>query len=220
MDQVRTVRLYGSLGTKFGRIHKVVANSASQAVQALTHRCPGLGPWLVESKDRGEGYAVFYGNKNLREQDLEVLCAHDEDIRIAPIILGSKNGGLFNVIIGVVLVVVGAVITYFGGGIVGVPIMNMGYAMIIGGIVQLLTPIPKGRSSKDRADDEANTYFNGPINVQAQGNCVQLQYGELIVGSAVISAGIDVRDDVYAPYNGPVSGGGGGGGDNQWTLEA
>ena len=133
--------------------------------------------------------------------------------------MGSKNGGVFNVIIGVVLVVVGAVISYFGGGI-GVPIMNMGFAMIIGGVVQLLTPIPKGKSSKDRADDEASTYFNGPINVQAQGNCVQLQYGELIVGSAVISAGIDVRDDVYAPYNGPVSGGGGGGGDNQWTLEA
>ena len=219
MDQVRTVRLYGSLGAKFGRVHKVVAASAAQAMRALIQRRPGLGPWLVSSKERGEGYAVFYGKKNLREQDLEVLCSHEDDIRIAPIVIGAKNGGVFNIILGVVLVVVGTVATAFGYGAIGVPLVNMGYAMIIGGVVQLLTPIPKGRSSRDSPQDEASTFFNGPTNVQAQGNPVQLWYGEVIGGSAVISAGIDVEDGVYAPYNGPVSGGGGGGGDNEWHLE-
>jgi hypothetical protein len=85
--------------------------------------------------------------------------------------------------------------------------------MIAGGVVQLLTPLPKGLHSKDSAGNMPSYSFNGPVNTQAQGNPVPLLYGgPLKVGSAVISAGIDTLETVYAQGGLTVGHMGGGGG--------
>lgn len=222
MDQVTTIRLYGSLGRKFGRVHHLAVSNAAEAVRALGVLYAEFDAWLTAAKDRGEGYAVFYGDNNLKEQELH-LPALGKDIRIAPVILGSKSGGWFNIILGAVLIVVGSVLTAYGFGAIGAPLIGMGWGMVVGGVAQLLTPTPKGMSSKDRPENIPSYNFNGPINTQAQGNPVPLLYGELIVGSAVISAGISVEDEQYipqAPGTGPGYGGGGGGGAPGWYTQA
>lgn len=208
---IRTVRLYGVLGARFGRVHRLAVASCAEAVRALGHQLRGFNEFLATSKDRGLHYAVFYGKKNLSKDQL-TFPAGDDDIRIAPIISGAKKGGVFQIIIGIILVVVGVIINaYTGAG--GNIFIQMGVAMIVGGIVQLLTPTPKGRGSKDRPENEPSYAFNGPLNTQAQGNPVPLLYGELIVGSAVISAGIDAVDHaIVFPGNGGGGGEGGGGG--------
>lgn len=208
--QVRTIRLYGRLGAKFGRVHRMAVGSAAEAVRALGSQLRGFDAFLTQSKDMGLGYAVFYGKHNLKQDDLQNPCGSDE-IRIAPMYLGAKNAGVFNIILGVVLVVVGALITPYTGPL-GAALMNMGYAMIIGGIVQLLTPTPKGRSAEDRPENKPSAVFSGAINTQAQGHPVQVLYGELIVGSAVLSAGIDAVDNAYTPSTAPRLGYMGGGG--------
>lgn len=220
---METIRLYGSLGRKFGRVHhlELATGSVAEAIRALGVLYAEFDSWLTAAKDRGEGYAVFYGDNNLEQQELQ-LPALGRDIRIAPVILGSKSGGVFNIILGAVLVVVGAILAPYSGGL-SVALMNMGYAMIVGGVVQLLTPTPKGMASKDRPENTPSYNFNGPVNTQAQGNPVPLLYGELIVGSAVISAGISVQDEQYipqAPSTGPGYGGGGGGGAPGWYTQA
>jgi predicted phage tail protein len=65
---------------------------------------------------------------------------------------------------------------------------------VLGGVAQMLSPQQKGLSSKDSPDNGASYNFNGPVNTQAQGNPVPLLYGRMIVGSAVISAGIYAED--------------------------
>ena len=225
-DQVRTIRLYGVLGAKFGRVHRMAVESAAEAIRALGSQLEGFDAFLTQSKDKGLGYAVFYGKQNLAEEELHNLAG--EDIRIAPMILGSKNGGVFNIILGAVLIVVGGIISGMSGGLaapIGGALISMGWGMIIGGVVQLLTPVPKGSSAKDRPENTPSHAFNGPINTQAQGNPVPVLYGELIVGSAVISAGISAVDQAYVPTStatsggGTGSGGGGGGGAPPWHGE-
>jgi len=76
--------------------------------------------------------------------------------------------------------------------------------MILGGVVQLLTPIPKG-SAANTAANAPSYVFNGAVNTQAQGNPVPLLYGRMIVGSAVISAGIKAED--YSPVTAGVGAG-------------
>ena len=145
------------------------------------------------------GFSVFYGKRNLKESDLRSTA--DADIRIAPILMGSKNGGWLSIIVGAVLIVIGGVIagwTFGAGAPVGTAIAMMGVSMIAGGVVQLLTPVQKGRSSRDRPENEPSYNFNGPINTQAQGNPVSVVYGEVIVGSAVLSAGISSVDQAYS----------------------
>jgi len=216
--ECRAVRLYGRLGTKFGRVHYLSVHNASEAVRALGCLFPEFDAYLTQSKDRGEGYGVFYGKRNLDKTELRDPSG-GEDIRIAPFMLGNKNGGWVNIIVGIVLIVVGVFL--FETGPVATALISAGIGMIAGGVVQLLTPIPKGTSAKDRPDQAASYSFNGPINTQAQGNPVQVLYGKLHVGSAVLSAGINAVDQAIVPtgVNGAGYGGGGGGGYPAYQAE-
>lgn len=132
----------------------------------------GLAEHWMSAKDRGIAYAIFVGDRNVSEDELSHPVGND-DIRIVPIIMGSKNGGVFSIILGAVLVVVGAIGAYtpfgqaYGGAVWGPYVMAAGYSMMAGGVVQLLTPMPKGLSSKDKPANTPSYAFNGPINTEA-----------------------------------------------------
>lgn len=219
MDKVRTIRLYGLLGAKFGRVHRFAVDSAAEAVHAMGVMIPGFEAYLTKAKDRGEGYAVFYGKQNLTEELLS-MPSGDRDIRIAPIMFGAKKAGMGSIIAGAVLVVIGAFLSVTGiFAWAGVPLMKLGAAMIVGGVVQMLMPVPKGNAAGDRPENTPSEMFNGPINTQAQGRCVPVLYGRVIVGSAVISAGIETKDQAIVRSDRGFFGSGGGGGDfggNKW----
>lgn len=185
VEKIRTIRLYGILGSKFGRVHELAVNNAAEAIRALSMMVPGFQKFLVESKSQGLDFTVFLGKQNIGEDQLQYPPG-SHDIRIAPVVRGSKRGGIFQTIIGVVLMV--ASIWY-------PPLFNVGLALSMGGVAQLLAPQAPGLSSSDRPNNRPNYGFNGPVNTSAQGNPVPLLYGEAIVGSAVISAGIYVGDD-------------------------
>lgn len=192
-ESVRTVRLYGVLGTTFGREFQLSVASPKEAIRALCVIVPGFERFLNTSKQRGLTYAVFSGKRNLNDDELS-MDQSSADIRIAPVILGSKRGGVFQTILGVALVAVGAVASYFGGGAVGVPLMQFGAAMALGGVVQMLSPQTIGLASKQSADNKASYAFGGVTNTTAQGNPVPLLYGRRRIGGAIISAGIYVED--------------------------
>ncbi|SAI70462.1 Phage-related protein%2C tail component [Bordetella ansorpii] len=67
-------------------------------------------------------------------------------------------------------------------------------ALALGGITQMLAPQQRGLSTRDSPDNGASYNFNGPVNTTAQGNPVPVLYGEMFVGSAVVSAGIYAED--------------------------
>lgn len=196
MEKVRTVRLYGKLGAKFGRSFRLAVSSPAEAIRALACQLKGFERHLRESKEQGVAYAVFVGARNLREDEL-VLPPGNDDIRIAPIIAGAKRGGLFQLVLGAALLGLAfwnpsflAAKGLFSAGSLGL----MGASMALGGVVQLLSPQPAGLSVKDSPDNGANYNFNGPVNTQAQGNPVPVLYGRMIVGGAVVSAGIYAED--------------------------
>lgn len=184
MDKVRCVRLYGVLGARFGRVHRVVAVNASQAIKALCILVPGFEEFLTNSKERGLTYSVFIGGQNIDQKGLAYPVGKD-DIRIAPVVMGSKRGGLFQTILGVALLV--ASVWYPA-------LLPFAITTLAGGVASLLSPQAQGLSSEDAPENRASYAFNGPVNTSAQGNPVPPLYGELIVGSAVISAGIYAED--------------------------
>ncbi|MCS6474475.1 tail assembly protein, partial [Burkholderia thailandensis] len=62
------------------------------------------------------------------------------------------------------------------------------------GITQMLSPQQAGLAGV--ADNGTSYYFNGPVNSAAQGEPLPLVYGEMIVGSKVVSSGIYTEDRV------------------------
>ena len=71
---------------------------------------------------------------------------------------------------------------------------SVGTSMILGGVAQMIAPTPKSSDPSERPENKPSYAFNGAVNTTAQGQPVPVGYGRLIVGSAVISAGIDVDE--------------------------
>lgn len=221
-EKLRTIRLYGSLGRKFGRVHRLAVSSVQEAIRALRVVCPGFEQELMTSKDRGIGYGIWVGKENFKDTKQFRYPVGNDDIRIAPILMGAKRGGLMQIFIGIVIVVAavwtggaaagaaGAAGGAAGGGaaagagagagsFLGVTggyavAAQMGAALALGGLVQFLSPVSSVSGSGSSSDNGSSYNFSGAVNTQAQGGPVPLLYGEMTVGSAVISAGIYAED--------------------------
>ena len=187
--KLRTVRLYGVLGARFGRVHRLAVSSTAEAVRALRVIAPGFEKFLMNAKDNGLTFAVFNGKRNL-DQDALAYPVGGEDIRIAPVIVGSKSSGLFTTILGTALAVVGVVTSEYGGGF----LIGIGASMALGGVVQMLSPQQSGLASSSGPNNGTSYYFNGAVNSNAMGDCVPVGYGRMRVGSKVISASISAAD--------------------------
>lgn len=190
--KLRTVKLYGPMRSRFGREYDLNVSSPAEAIRALCVQVPGFKKYLADSKAAGLTFAIFIGKRNVGEDGLNDPAGQDE-IRIAPIIEGSKRGGVLQTVLGVVLIVVGAYMNFVAPGS-GAGFMQMGFAMALGGVIQMLSPQPRGLGAKDDPDNQPSYSMNGAVNTQAQGNPVPLAYGRLIVGSALISGGIYSED--------------------------
>ncbi|CAB3633959.1 MAG: tail assembly protein [Achromobacter sp.] len=199
-DRTRVVRLYGWLGARFGREHRLAVASPAEAVRALCALLPGFERALANSEQRGVRFACFAGRRNLSEDELGHPVGADA-IRIAPVLAGAKNGGLFQTVLGAVLIAAaafysgGLTAAFTAGGMVQAT-ATLGLSMMLGGVAQMLSPQQRLLSARDRPENGASYNFNGPVNTTAQGNPVPLLYGEMFVGSATISAGIYSEDQV------------------------
>ncbi len=190
------IELGGALGKTFGRAHDRLIRTTAEAINALSKTICGFEQYLNTSKNRGLTYAVFKGKRNIGKDDL-CFPVTGEVIRIIPVVIGSKKAGLLQTVLGAVLVVVGVAVGYLSGGTlsaVGYGAAKLGAAMMLGGVVQMLSPQPSGLASKQDAENRASYAFGGVTNTAAQGNPVPLLYGRRRIGGAIISAGIYVED--------------------------
>lgn len=192
----RTVKLYGVLRKHFGRKYVLDVQSPREAVQALCIMLPGFEKFLATGEERGLVFTVFSGRRNLAPEELDLQGSDAEEIRIAPIIQGSKQGGLFQVVLGAVLVVAGALTGGLSSG-VGIALMAGGAALALGGVVQMLSPTAK-TGSLDRNEDGNNpSYgFGSAVTTIAQGNPYPVLYGEREIGGAIESGGVYPQDQL------------------------
>ena len=196
MARLTTIRLYGVLGARFGRVHRLAVQTSAEAVKALCINLDGLESYLLNAKKNGMTFAVFRGRRNIGADDFKNL-AGSTDIRIAPVMEGAKKAGLFQTILGAVMVVAGIVVTgmtFGSAGVIGAGRVSAGIGMMAGGIYQMLSPQPKGLQGRDDPDNKPSYAFGGSVNTLAMGNPVALLYGEREIGGAIISAGIVAED--------------------------
>ncbi|MDE9475259.1 tail assembly protein [Xenorhabdus bovienii] len=189
MNTLRTIRLSGVLIPQFGREHKLAVSSTLEAIRALSVMIDGFEKFLLTAKERGLTFAVFIGKRNINRDELEL--SGEGDIRIVPVIIGSKKAGIFQTILGAVMVVAGV---FAWATPWGVPLVMSGVSMMLGGVVQMLSPMPGGLARREDPDNKPSYAFGGPVNSVAQGNPVPIGYGKRRIGGAIISAGIYAED--------------------------
>ncbi|MGT5053939.1 tail assembly protein, partial [Escherichia coli] len=70
-----------------------------------------------------------------------------------------------------------------------------GASMILGGVAQMLAPKARTPTATNTDNGRQNTYFSSLDNMVAQGNVLPVLYGEMRVGSRVISQEVSTRDE-------------------------
>lgn len=193
MARLTTIRLYGALGARFGRVHRLAVQTSAEAVKALCVNFDGFESYLMNAKKNGMVFAVFRGKRNIGVEDYQNLGGNN-DIRIAPVMEGAKKAGIFQTILGAVMVIAGAVAFFGFGQPWGVNLMIAGGSTMAGGVYQMLSPQPKGLQGRDDPDNKPSYAFGGAVNTIAMGNPVPVLYGEREIGGAIISAGIVAED--------------------------
>lgn len=207
MEMVRTVVFTGPLAEKFGEKFEFAANSIAEVTRALCVMVPGFEKFMMESKDNDMAFAVLVDDQDYGEEELHNPLGSSKEVHFIPVIGGAKKGGILQIIVGAVLIAAAfAAVFFLGPGAIpfAKAMIGMGVSMIVGGVVQMLSPQPK-LGKNDRKDDPSSAVFNGTVNVQAQGASVPLAYGEIFAGSVVISAGINASDNYVIPGRPPTS---------------
>jgi predicted phage tail protein len=190
-----TVKLYGAL-RQFGREFRLSVRTPAEAIKALCVQIQGFERFLSNAKSRGIEFAVFRNSKNLEEKELG-YCGAGE-IRIAPVITGSKRAGALQTIIGVAMVAA----SFFVPGstpaalALSGALLSGGIALTAGGVIQLLSPQAEGLKTSAAPENTPGYAFGSAKNTTASGNPVPLCYGRRRVGGAIISAAIYAEDQM------------------------
>ena len=191
---LRKIKLYGKLAKFIGhRVLEADVATAAEAVRFLLANWPEL-----EAHMSDQHYRVSIGTYDI---DLEELHhpAGAAPISFVPVVAGA--GAVGRILAGIAIIAF-AIVTAGAGLIAGlglgfgastaISIGLVGLSLVVGGVAQLLTPTPKVPQGADGQDDPRKSYsFSGVQNTSRAGTPVPIVYGETLVGSVVISAGID-----------------------------
>jgi len=208
---MKVVKVYGTLRELLGKTRfEFVADTPAQAMRALLVNFPKLQQWLFDSEKNGVAYRVTVGKQKIHNDDVSGLFApwSERDVfSITPVMTGAGRGagmallgaaflGLSFVTFGSSALFAGGTLANFGtaAGIYGTAYGSaalgaLGGALLLGGIAQMISPVPKPPREASRLESNS---FSGIAQTTRQGVPVPIAYGRLFVGSAVISAGLDI----------------------------
>lgn len=181
------VRFYGSL-KQFGTEFRLDCRTPAEVVQALTSQIPKLRQFIQQGLFTVRVGREYLDNRYL-EQGLNQHLKDDSTVHFTPVLKGSKKAGLFQTIVGAVMVVVGAFTSWAGGA----ALIAGGIGLMAGGVAQMLTKMPSMSTGKD-AERKQSTSFSNLSNMAAQGRPMPLAYGRIRVGSLIISQGVETMD--------------------------
>lgn len=186
-------KLRGAL-RQFGKSYPLAVRTPAEAVKALCVQIPGFERYLSNAKSRGLEFAVFRDKRNIGESELNF--SGTGDITIAPVITGSKRGGSLQTIIGSVLIAAAFVLSFTPFAAASPFLYQVGAAMAIGGIIQMLSPQAGGLKTSAAPENTPGYAFGSAKNTTASGNPVPLCIGERRWGGAIISAAIYAEDQM------------------------
>ena len=198
---LRKIKLYGQLAKFIGsRVLEAAVATAAEAVRMLAANFPGLEKHMAD-----QHYRVTVGSYDLTLDEIHDP-AGQQDIMIVPVIAGAGTAG--RIIIGVLLIAAAFIpgfgfaaataatattaATAAGFTAIGAIFAQIGAVLVLGGVAQLLSPVPTIPQGAGSDNDPRKTFnFSGIQQTSRQGVPVPCVYGLTLVGSVVISAGVD-----------------------------
>ena len=189
---LKKIKVYGTLRKFLGQSEfEVDLNTPREAISFL--KCNFLG---VEEHMARQHYTIQCGQKVITE---DLLNLHTkEDIRIIPLV----HGNFFQILLGAGALFGASALpaTILGSELLATlavsALTSIGTSMVVDGVTNMLAPqqnnlSPSGEDSLDPSALASNYSFTGLTNISNAGVPVNLVYGEILVGSIVVSNGVD-----------------------------
>ena len=200
------LKLYGWLRKFCGAASfEIEVQSSLEAIKFLLANFPKLEQ-LIGQPDKY--FRIWTESGKVRPLELEELAhpvGSQTIINFAPAIYG-RGDGLWSFLGGLALIG----LTIATGGAAGFlgplgsqVVLGLGVSLALGGLAQMLTPVPKPTNNEDPRRESYS--ISGITNTSIQGIPVPIQYGEIIAGSIVISLGLKTED--IGSGGGNISGG-------------
>tara|TARA_R100001086_G_scaffold219212_1_gene136013 strand:+ start:520 stop:1095 length:576 start_codon:yes stop_codon:yes gene_type:complete len=179
------IKVYGVLRKYVGQSEfKADINNPNEAFSFLYSNFKGLEKHMSE-----QIYCVKVGDKTISQD--QIFLETNKEIKIIPVV----HGNLFWVAIGAAVKWVAK--KYIANKILNYVITYVAVNMIQKGINQMLSPQEQTQNQQSKQDSldpaalASNYSFTGLTNVTNSGVPVNLAYGEILVGSIVVSNGLD-----------------------------
>ena len=186
---LKKIKVYGTLRKFLGQSEfDVDLNTPREAISFLVCNFKGIEEHMAE-----QFYTIQVGAKVITE-DLLNLNTQD-DIKIIPVV----HGNFFQILLGAGALFGASSITagtFLGSTLLVNALTAVGTSMLIDGVTSMLSPqqnnlSPTGQDALDPAALASNYSFTGLTNISRAGIPVNLVYGEIVVGSIVVSNGVD-----------------------------
>ena len=186
---LKKVKVYGTLRKFLGQAEfEVDLNTPREAISFLVCNFKGIEKHMAE-----QFYTIQVGSRIITEDLLNFRS--QDDIKIIPVVHGNflpillGAGALF----GASAITAG---TFLGSTLLVTSLQAIGATLLIDGVTSMLTPqidtSPiSGLNSTDPSALASNYSFTGLTNISNAGVPVNLVYGEIMVGSIVVSNGVD-----------------------------
>ena len=209
---LKTIKLYGILGQKFGREFKLDVANTREAMRALSVQIAGFEHFMLHAHEQGLRFAVFLKIKNssnkrgkkrpaiydhetkrlitgdnIGEEQLDMNTEADT-IHIVPCVMGAGgNNGILQLVLGAILIAASFIPGI--GQAAQVALIGAGAGMAMGGVASMLMPKIDNTQDQNQDGNRANKGFGGAVTTVAQGNPVPILYGQREIGGFIVSAG-------------------------------
>ena len=141
-----TVKLYGELGARYGRVYRLDVASPAEAVHALCTQLRGLRQYFIE---HGAQKFRVRGVQDYDEHDLH-YPQREGVLKIVPLVQGAGAWG--KVIGGAALAVIGAIAIAYQQPW-GAKVVALGVALALGGVAEMLAPRVRGTATPEKAEN-------------------------------------------------------------------
>ena len=192
---LRKIKLYGELAEYVGhKEFEVKCDTLPLAVSFLINNFEGIEKYMSPNL-----YQVKVGNYDIDETEIHNPIG-SQDIHFVPVISGAGRG-LGKVLLGAALIA-GAFLTGgasfslkagLTGTFLGKAAVGIGAALVLGGVSEMLFPLPTQKDFDNASDPRLSFSFSGLQNTSRAGTPVPLVYGEIFTGSVIISAAVDTQ---------------------------
>jgi predicted phage tail protein len=201
---LRKVKLYGELAEFVGhKEFEIKAETLSKAVSFLINNFDGIEKFMSPRY-----YQVKIGNYTISEDEVNHPIGQ-QDIYFVPVIAGAGRGTgkilLGAALIGLAIInpsvgfglgpqgLGGGFATASGAFSITAFAGNIGIGLVLMGVSEMLTPLPKQKDFSSEQDPRLSYNFSGTQNTSRAGTPVPICYGEIITGSVVISGAVDTQ---------------------------